>query len=40
MRDLKGPDIALLRDFEDEGWVCWRPGEEAFEHMRDAGPPS
>ncbi|WP_380164698.1 hypothetical protein [Jannaschia sp. R86511] len=40
VHDLEGPEIALLQGFQDERWMCWRPGEEAFEHMRDADPPS
>ena len=32
--DLVGPEIAILRGFADRSWMCWRPGEEAFEHLR------
>lgn len=31
--ELVGPEIAMLFGFEDERWMCWRPGEEAFEHL-------
>lgn len=32
--ELTGPEIALLSGFPDGAWMCWRPGEEAFEHLR------
>jgi len=32
-QDLVGPEIALLQGFEDGAWMCWRPGEEAFEDL-------
>lgn len=31
--ELVGPEIALLRGFTDDAWMCWRPGEESFEHL-------
>ncbi len=31
--DLTGPEIAMLSGFEDGRWMCWRPGEEAFEYL-------
>ncbi|WP_369069397.1 hypothetical protein [Kineococcus terrestris] len=31
--DLVGPEIALLTGFRDGGWGCWRPGEDAFDHL-------
>jgi hypothetical protein len=31
--DLTGPEIALLDGFEDQHWMCWRPGEESFEDL-------
>lgn len=31
--ELVGPEIALLNGFETGDWMCWRPGEEAFEHL-------
>lgn len=31
--ELEGPEIALLNGFEDGAWMCWRPGEEAFEDL-------
>jgi len=31
--ELTGPEIALLTGFDDGAWMCWRPGEEAFEHL-------
>jgi hypothetical protein len=30
---LVGPEIAVLQGFEDGEWMCWRPGEESFEHL-------
>jgi hypothetical protein len=33
INDLPGPEIALLRGFEDGRWMCWRPGEESFEDL-------
>ncbi|WP_110204959.1 hypothetical protein [Nocardioides daejeonensis] len=30
---LTGPEIALLTGFEDQAWMCWRPGEESFEDL-------
>ncbi|MXG92066.1 hypothetical protein [Nocardioides flavescens] len=30
---LVGPEIALLRGFSDEAWMCWRPGEASFGHL-------
>jgi hypothetical protein len=31
--ELVGPEIALLSGFADRQWMCWRPGEDAFEHL-------
>jgi hypothetical protein len=31
--DLTGPEIALLGGFEDQRWMCWRPGEDSFEDL-------
>lgn len=31
--ELVGPEIAMLRGFEDECWMVWRPGEDAFEDL-------
>lgn len=31
--DLVGPEIALLDGFADGQWMCWRPGEEAFDDL-------
>ena len=31
--DLVGPEVALLDGFADRAWMCWRPGEDAFEHL-------
>lgn len=31
--ELVGPEIALLSGFEDDAWMCWRPGEECFAHL-------
>ncbi|MCA5894311.1 hypothetical protein LEP48_13270 [Isoptericola sp. NEAU-Y5] len=31
--DLVGPEIATLNAFADGEWMCWRPGEEAFEYL-------
>jgi hypothetical protein len=31
--EIEGPEIAMLFGFGDKGWMCWRPGEEAFEHL-------
>ncbi|GIF13638.1 hypothetical protein Ate01nite_36700 [Actinoplanes teichomyceticus] len=30
---LTGPEIALLTGFKDGSWMCWRPGEYAFEDV-------
>ncbi len=30
-QDLVGPDVALVQGFEDDAWMCWRPGEGTFE---------
>lgn len=30
--DIRGPEIALLKGDDDE-WMVWRPGEEAFEYL-------
>lgn len=35
--DLVGPEIAMLNNFEDRQWMCWRPGEEAFEYLAGDG---
>lgn len=31
--ELTGPEIAMLRGFADNAWMCWRPGEDAFEDL-------
>ncbi|MFE3280693.1 hypothetical protein [Nocardia sp. NPDC059239] len=31
--ELVGPDIATLAGFVDKAWMCWRPGEDAFEYL-------
>jgi hypothetical protein len=31
--ELVGPEIAMLRGFEDRAWMVWRPGEESFEDL-------
>ena len=31
--ELAGPEIARLSRFEDGQWMCWRPGEVAFEYL-------
>lgn len=31
--ELSGPEIAMLRGFEDQNWMCWRPGEKSFEDL-------
>ncbi|MFJ9365864.1 hypothetical protein ACIRRA_15810 [Nocardia sp. NPDC101769] len=30
---LVGPEIATLAGFVDRAWMCWRPGEAAFEYI-------
>ncbi|WP_101523214.1 hypothetical protein [Nocardioides houyundeii] len=30
---LTGAEIAVLTGFEDQAWMCWRPGEESFEDL-------
>ncbi|MGW4120887.1 hypothetical protein [Nocardia sp. NPDC004711] len=32
--ELVGPEIATLSGFVDRAWMCWRPGEDAFEYFR------
>jgi len=31
--ELVGPEIATLNGFNAGDWMCWRPGEEAFEYL-------
>ncbi|MEV0468249.1 hypothetical protein AB0I30_32120 [Nocardia tengchongensis] len=31
--ELVGPEIAILSGFVDRAWMCWRPGEDAFEYL-------
>jgi hypothetical protein len=31
--ELCGPEIAMLDGFGDRAWMCWRPGEDAFEDL-------
>ncbi|MFE3022594.1 hypothetical protein [Nocardia tengchongensis] len=31
--ELVGPEIATLSGFVDRAWMCWRPGEDAFEYL-------
>jgi hypothetical protein len=31
--EIPGPEIAMLRGFADQSWMCWRPGEESFEDL-------
>lgn len=31
--ELVGPEIATLSGFVDSAWMCWRPGEDAFEYL-------
>jgi hypothetical protein len=31
--DLVGPEIAMLRGFDDGAWMAWRPGENSFEDL-------
>lgn len=31
--ELVGPEIATLSGFDTGRWMCWRPGEEAFEYL-------
>ncbi|MBL7490057.1 hypothetical protein I6A60_29200 [Frankia sp. AgB1.9] len=31
--ELVGPEIALLKGFDDGRWMCWRPGEDSFEDL-------
>jgi hypothetical protein len=33
IEEIEGPEIALLGGFDDKHWMCWRPGEEAFEYL-------
>lgn len=32
-RDEVSVEIAILDGFEDQHWMCWRPGEVSFEHL-------
>lgn len=31
--EVVSAEIAMLSGFEDRHWMCWRPGEEAFEYL-------